>query len=262
MAKGKEVATGAEDTGALAIYEQFNLVETAAELRDVMDVNLGGESIGESDLDRIKVPAAGGRLWAVPDADGVEQDIPVITGIILHTCMTRAYWPEKYSGGATPPQCYSNDGVNGNGEPGGQCSICPFNEWASDPHNPESRAKACQEKRSLFILQPGNLLPMFIRAPAGSLRKLKKFLLDLSTKRRKRTWEVVTELYLTKEKNAQGIDFSMINCKVVEILPTDVAANVAEFRKQLLPIMDRASMEATVAQDDYTESDKPAETEH
>ena len=93
----------------LAIFANPDALETVREI-------MSSEDFSASDLDRIKVPGAGGLMWEIPTAEG-SRDSREIRGIILLSKTGRAYWQSKYSGENSKPDCVSLDGQCGTGNP-------------------------------------------------------------------------------------------------------------------------------------------------
>jgi hypothetical protein len=235
-----------EDQKALVAIEKFDIVSASEELKDALEANLSGEVIDASLLDRVKCPSGGATIWTIPDAMGEEINTKELVGVIIHSRMSRAFWRDPFSGGGTPPDCFSDDMVYGQGDPGGECDKCPMNEFGSDP-NKETQAKACSESRLLFVLLPDEdngglqLMPTVLKVPPASLRNSKKFLLHLSTRAKAKMWQVVTAFTLTKEKNAKGMDYAQIHFAAKKRLPPEIAAGIAQYRTQLMPILDKAA---------------------
>ena len=177
-------------------------------IKDILAQNLGGERLEIKDLVVIKVPSGGATTWVYDSING-EIESKHIDGIIISTQMTRAYWPDIYSGGKEPPVCSSQNGLDGVGDPGGDCNTCPHNQFntADGGKNP---GKACSEKRFLFMVTPGEILPICVRAPAMSLSPSKTYLIGL-TSAQKKMHSVVTRLTLVKDMNKKGQAYAKIN---------------------------------------------------
>ncbi len=158
----------------------------------------------ELTFDRIKIPAGGSTAFEIPDGDG-EDTIMVkdITGVILLHHPAYAYYTEKYAGGSNPPDCGSFDGVTGTGNPGGSCSTCPFNQFGSG----DGQSKACKNRRMIYILMEGEIFPMVLSLPTGSLKEFTKYLKRQLSKGRKLN-QIVTKISLKKATSGSGIAFS------------------------------------------------------
>lgn len=234
-----------EEEKALAVIDKFDIVAASSDLREALEVNLGGEQLDDTLLERIKCPSGGATIWTIPDIMGNDTHAETFHGIIIHSRMARAFWREPFSGGGTPPDCYSNDMTTGVGDPGGDCESCPMNEFGSDP-NKETQAKACSESRLLFVLLPDDdsgvrLMPIVLKVPPASLRNSKKFLLNLATSVRAKMWGVVTEFSLSKERNAKGMDYAEIHFKPMKKLAQEVTEGFQKYREDLMPMLDRAA---------------------
>ena len=223
----------------VAIREQFAvLLRDPTEVKQVIEANIG-TTLSPFDLDRVKVPSGGGTLWEIPTLTGLE-DSKELTGVIIHWQDVRCYWHDEFSGTGTPPDCASDDGEVGIGNPGGTCKECPFAQWESSPKE-GSKAQACKQVRRLFILRPGELLPMLVSVPPTSIGAIKKFFQRLAAQGTP-FYGLVTKLELAKTKNAGGISYS-------EIVPTPDAVVDAEtvrvlegLRETFRPILETAPL--------------------
>ena len=211
-------------------------------LAEALAENLGGGAISPFDLDRIGIPSGGGLAWAVPALDGTEDAAKELVGIITHVQNARAYWHNPYGGGegAVPPDCVSDDAVNGVGDPGGLCAQCPYAAFGSDSRQ---RGQACKLIQRLFLLRPGASLPVVVNLPPGSLKGARKYLLRLVSNS-KRASSVLTRLTLEKDKNADGIVYSKAVFAMVGSLDQPQADAASAYGKALAPYFRR-----TAAQD-------------
>lgn len=158
----------------------------------------------EFSFDRVKLPAGGGTTFEIPSAEGDESEMAkAITGIILHNHPAYTYYRYKYTGGNNPPDCSSFDGVTGVGTPGGNCRYCPNNKFGSG----EGQSKLCKNKRMLYILREGELFPIALSLPTGSLKSFTSYVKSQLSRGRKLN-QVVTKITLKKATNASGITFS------------------------------------------------------
>lgn len=174
-------------------------------------VNAGGLHEMTEDLagleltfDRIKIPSGGTTAFEIPDGDGDDVTmVKDITGVILLHHPAYAYYTEKYAGGSNPPDCGSFDGVTGTGTPGGSCARCPLNQFGSG----EGQSKACKNRRMIYILMEGELFPMVLSLPTGSLKEFTKYLKRQLSKGRKLN-QIVTKISLRKATSGSGIAYS------------------------------------------------------
>lgn len=179
----------------------FASLDTMSALNEVIGEEFAGLDF---QLDRVKLPAGGGTAFEVPAEDGEGTDmVKEITGVILHNHPAYAFYRDKYAGGSNPPDCGSFDGVRGCGNPGGSCKTCPYNQFGSG----DGKSKACKNKRILYVLREGELFPITITLPTGSLMTFTKYVKAQLSKGR-RLNQVVTKISLRKAVNAGGIAYS------------------------------------------------------
>lgn len=215
-------------------------------LAEVLSDNLGATGLDSKDLDRIRIPAGGGLSWTVPGLTG-DVDEKEIIGVIVHWADRRAYWADAFSGEGKPPDCYSEDGYTGNGEPakkvGGACAACPLSQFGSDAKG--GRGQACKSIRQVFIArQGGGLLPVFVALPPTSIAPIKKYFLRLASEELS-CWRVVTKLTLEKTKNASGIQYSRAVATMAGKLNPEQAQAVSAYRNAILPALAHVPIEAT-----------------
>jgi len=188
--------------------DQFAIM-SIPDIRMEIEQNLGADGISAFDLPKITVPTGGGKHWTIPDieAKGGERAESEITGIIIMTQTARQLWERPYEEGhGDPPLCYSSNGIEGHGEPGGECMSCPYNEFET---HEDRRKKACREQKLIFIVLKDDVLPTMIVAPPTSLKNVKKYLVGLTSKRRP-VFSVYTTLSLERDKNEDNIEYSKI----------------------------------------------------
>ena len=182
------------------------ILDNTQSIKEVIQNNLGNEKLTSSDLDNVKIPGAGSTTWEIPSIDGVEHT-QEITGIIINWTTTRALFDGEYTGEHKTPLCSSDDGIRGEGKPGGFCPQCSFSQFGSAE---KGGGQACKMNRHLFILRPNKILPIVITVAPGSLLNLKKFFIRLASENTS-YWAVTVKLTLTKDRNLDGIEYSKIN---------------------------------------------------
>ena len=174
--------------------KDFNLADAIATELNGLDIT----------FDRVNIPAAGGQAFEVPGEMPGETDmVKEFTGVILFHHPLFTYWRERYAGGNNAPDCGSYDGVTGVGNPGGSCAHCPLNQFGSG----ENGGKACKNKRRIYILREGELIPILLTLPIGSMRAFAVYVKRLLAKGKKSS-SVVTKFSLQKATNANGIVYS------------------------------------------------------
>jgi len=234
--------------------ENFQIMKSETNVVELINNNLGGESLTAWDLDIIKVPLGGGTLWSIPSISG-EKEVKELTGIILLSQVQRTYWKKDFgSGGGTPPDCFAEDAIRGIGEPGGICSECELSKFGSSEKS--EKAQACQMKRMLFMLTEKSVLPMVVRIPPTSLKNSKKYLLQLATEMDETPiHHAVTTLYLQKKPNSQGIDYSEVQFKLEGVLNDVQKDQVDKYLEQMRESLTTAATD--IGSDKVNQEDKP-----
>lgn len=215
----------------------FAIVQLAKEaggdnaLAQVMADNTGGGGITPFDLDRVKVPSGGSKAWELPTL-GDPEVARTFDGIIVHWREPRSYWknPLDETGGGSPPDCSSVDGITGVGDPGGTCAVCPMAQWGSARN--ASGGQACKQMRLLFVVRESALLPLALFAPPTSIAPLKKYFLRLASQG-KRYSDVVTTFSLGTARSGGGIEYSVIEPSVQRILDGIERDAVLEYSKSI-----------------------------
>ena len=219
----------------------YALANTDVNIGELVSNNIGGEAITFKDLERIQIPTGGGTFWTVKDANGDEGEVKSIEGVILMTKMIRSYWKEEYSGGGTPPDCSSEDCINGVGNPGGKCLECHYNQFKTK-NDGKGHGKACAERRLVFLLTEGSLLPTVISVPPTSLDNAKKYLINLATKPPYvDKSHVVTSISLVRDKSRDNIDYSKVVFRTVGVLDDAAKKRVNEYLDGIMPTLDQAA---------------------
>lgn len=246
---------------AISEVDPASIVEMLAE-------NTGESSISEFDLDRVKVPAGGATTWAVPSLEG-EEELKTIEGVIVYQRTVRSFWAQRMeeSGGGSPPDCSSADGLVGIGQPKlgdiehpdlangmtrytaqGEarteghfiCKACPLAAFGSGGNG---RSQACKQSRLIFILRENSVLPLLIAAPPSSLRSIKQYMLRLSGAGVP-FYGVVTGFTLQRAKNADNIQYSEIIPTLARRLPPEDTQRMRAVSQALGPILAAVSAEA------------------
>ncbi len=215
MSKNEIVTT---DSGYLSLQD-FNLTEL---LSQEMDGLQGG-------FERIKIPSAGSTVFEVPGDNPAEPDtFKEFSAVILFHHPLYAYYKSKYTGGNQPPDCGSMDGVTGTGDPGGCCVNCPYNRFGSG----ENGSKACKNRRRIYVLREGEIFPMILSLPTGSLKEFSRYIKRLLSKGRKSN-SVVTRFSLKKTTNSGGITFSQAQFAIDRVLSPQEHALIETLSEQV-----------------------------
>lgn len=183
----------------------------------------------EGGFERIKIPSAGSTVFEVPGDDPAEPDtVKEFSAVILCHHPLYAYYKSKYTGGNQPPDCGSFDGVTGVGDPGGSCAKCPYNQFGTG----ENGSKACKNRRRIYVLREGEIFPMLLSLPTGSLKEFSRYIKRLLSKGRKSN-SVVTQFSLKKAVNSSGISFSQAQFKVDRPLTEQELPLIAQLTEQM-----------------------------
>ena len=149
-----------QETGIVSTQNAFSDL-ASFNVNETMEEELDGLSLV---LERIKVPSGGTTVFELPSEGSNEpENIREFTGVILHHHPVFAYYKDEYTGGKEPPDCGSFDGVTGEGDPGGACIKCRFNQFGTGVNG----SKACQNRRLLYILREGEVFPIMLSLPTG-----------------------------------------------------------------------------------------------
>ena len=194
------MSTKNENT-ALAVQEKSGfLALTDCDFSQLVSDELEGLDIG---FERVKIPSGGATMFELP-SDGDEMEtVKEFSGVILYHHPLNAYYATKYTGGSNPPDCGSYDNITGVGTPGGSCKSCQYNQFGTG----ENGAKACRNKRRVYILREGEIFPILLTLPTCSVKSFAKYVKSHLSKGKK-TSAVVTRFALKKVSNTGGIAYS------------------------------------------------------
>ena len=220
-------------TNGYTALKDFNLA-------DAMNSELGGMDVT---FDRVTIPAAGGTAFELPgELPGETDAAKEFTAVILYHHPLFTYYRERFSGGNAAPDCGSYDGITGIGEPGGPCDHCPLNQFGSG----ENGGKACKNKRRVYILREGELIPLLLTLPTGSMKEFAVYIKRLLAKGKKSS-AVVTRFSLKKVQNASGIAYSQAQFAVDRALTDAEMPYITEMAEQVKVFANRVGYEADPA---------------
>jgi len=229
----KKKAAQIEGPSAYPVIASDDMAKSLAAIRE----NLGEGSLGAFDLDRVRVPAGGGRTFEIDGLEGVEAK-PVIPGIIIAWRQTRCYWRGPKGTTTTPPDCTSSDGMIGVGDPGGKCRDCPFSEFgtAVKEDGAPGAGQACKDGRQLFVLQEASWLPTLIVAPPTSIKAVKTFMTRLASKAVP-FYAVYVKIGIEVDTSAGGDKFSKLTISSNGLLEPEALARVREYQQCVQPMI-------------------------
>jgi hypothetical protein len=202
----------------------------------VLRENMGGEKLTEFDLDRVKMPAGGGKFWEVPTLGDVESTRE-IEGVVVITKNVRAYWPRSVDegDGNEPPQCSSPDAIQGYGDPGVLCETCPYSQFGSSTKE-GSKGQACKQMRQLFVLSERSVLPLVLTLPPTSLSAARKYFMRLASHSGTLYWATTTKIGLG-QADGPGGKYSVATFAQGSPLAPDEVEAVTRYRDALEPII-------------------------
>ena len=208
--------------------------------KETMDVALTGMFDLKENMEGVeaRLPQIGiihqAQLFEMPDG----EKTPTIRGIILDINRVNAFWEESFdtSGGGTPPDCYSMDGIKP--DPFSEkmqdpsCHACAMNKFGSD-----GRGKACKNMKRLHMMIAGDMLPYRITIPPSNLKAVDLYV-SLLTSKGIPYQLIETELSLKKVTNKDGIAYSELEfSKVRAITDMDEAQGIKKLRTEFLGVM-------------------------
>lgn len=219
--KTKELVTMKNVEGFMTL-KNFDVGTTIAKEMDGLNVA----------FDTVKIPIGGVTMFEMSTDNPEEtESVKEFSAVILHHHPMRAYYKEAYTGGTNPPDCGSFNGLLGIGEPGGNCADCLFNEFGTGANG----AKACKERRRLYLLREGDIFPLILSLPTGSLKPFSRYLMRCLPR-----WGAsnagVTRFTLTKAINSGGIVFTKAQFQMERKLTENefqLVASLSEQRREL-----------------------------
>lgn len=202
----------------------FALAAIDADVMDAIQEELQG--LGQIPFDTVKVPSGGGIMFELPGDDPENPDMTKeLVGVILHHHPVNSYWADSYTGGNTPPDCASFDGVTGVMFETGEvtsCATCPRNQFGSGK---DGVGKACKNAHRLYILREGEMLPTIFNIPPTGIKAFKEYIAKRIVLKGKRAHKVVTKITLKKAQNAGGIAYSApVFGKVGDLAPEQASS--------------------------------------
>jgi hypothetical protein len=224
-----------------------------------------GESLTVDLLERAKVPAGGASSWDVVNGDPTRT----IEGVLVLRQVTRVYWRASYAetGGGQQPDCSSLDAQYGHGDRGlegdtvesvHECAKCPLggdDAWgtATNEKGQPMAGKACRQVTRIFMLRPGDNLPMLIALPPSSYKPALAYAVQMAGKKVP-YYGGITAMTLEKAKSkgangGPGVDYSKAVFKPVRPLTPEEFVQVQAYRDQFVPFFTAMSVVEVEAQE-------------
>jgi hypothetical protein len=203
-------------------------------------------------FDKIKIPSAGSTVFEVPGEEDDTDSVKEFSAVILHHHTLNCYYKTKYTGGNNPPDCGSFDGITGEGDPGGECKSCPMNQFGSaPPENPgeeNGKGKACKNRRRIYVLREGEVFPLLLSLPTGSLKEFTKYIKKLLSKGRRANM-VVTRFTLKKATSSGGVVYSQAQFAVDRPLSSQEQPLINDMTAQVKAYSSRVAFDADTGTD-------------
>jgi hypothetical protein len=179
-----------------------------------------------------------------------EQSAKDVEAIVLAFRTARAYWMKK-GGGKKPPNCSSTDGIHGVGDPGGECSQCPYAKFGSATHADGSQGAgiACKEMRELLVLLPNETLPHRFSTPPPSVSKFGQYQFMLVSKQVP-LWGAISKLSLERATSAGGIDYSRVRFRLGLQLRLPLQRILDPYRRRMAALFMPSAVDATAQEID------------
>jgi hypothetical protein len=213
-----------------------------------------GERLSVNDLPRIKVPAGGGQVWEMPHSGEAMRSFE---GVIIQREVGRVYWKDAYGTGdsasPSPPDCQSDDGVTGEGIPGGHCDLCPLDKYGTAhpyPDGSPGRGKACKQINRLFILLPDGILPSVLITPPTAHSDVRNYCVVSRANLGETYFSISTKFGLRRVGGYGGIEYSVPTFSPGSPLDPELLAKVKEYRASFLPHLTRSSISEGMSRSD------------
>lgn len=233
------------DKNSVAAVDSFDLGYSS----DVMQAL--AEELGEGvdiPYERVKFPSAGAVTFELPGEDEDEPEpVKALEGVILFAHDINIYYATPYDGKHNPPDCASLDGSVGIERETGvckDCSTCPYNRFGSGKNG----GKACKNKKRVYLLPSGAVLPIILTLPPTSLKDYKTYISRQIVLRGLRSYEVVTRISLKADTSASGFRFSKSIFKRLGRVSDDVAPGLLKAHEDLKD----AYMDYGITEEDIT----------
>lgn len=244
----------AKEKNEIVAFKSYEIAKMdPKEIMSLIHENLGGQQLRHFELERIKIPGAGGKVWELTDEAGDVQGVSYFDAVILHKRDGRNYYKDDYNdeGEKSPPDCYSDDLTNGIGNPGGKCHACKFAQFKTAQNG---KGQACKQVNLLFLAQPGDIIPKLLSLPPTSLASFRKYTMQL-VNRRASYFNVLTRFTLAQVAGPKGPVAVCVPKLIARLDPEDCKA-IEYMRAGLKPIFYAARV------DDADNYEAPIDADH
>jgi hypothetical protein len=190
----------------------------------------------------MKVPAAGGTFFELPDGNPAKQ----LHAVVMAFTVQRAFWNTEFSGEGNPPDCSSVDNIHGiglwgsqtaedgtvtisNGNPGGKCATCPMAAFGSGKGN----SQACRQITRMLLLLEGHPMPVILSVPPGSYDAFKTYRTTILRPLGIPPHRTTTRVSLVAAQSKTGIAYSQLHFELGGEVAPELQAQIDEARALL-----------------------------
>ena len=241
---------------SLAIIENTAAyLPTAEELQNVMDEL--GDIMSRKIFGVVTIAGGGAGVFKVlePGAEEPTSGVQSIDCVILASHLINVRWGHDYGSreDGERPACRSMDGKTGVELETGEthdCDACPYNQFTED-----GGRKVCTNKRQLYIMREGDLLPVLFALPPSALKAYDMYRVNATLSLRTPMSALLTRITLKSKKSGNGTEYSTPVFTAVGKLPLEESKRMTAFAKQIMEAAQRAGIEA---EDVSQEAQQPA----
>jgi len=231
-----------KNTAITVINDTKGLLPTAEDVKLILE-DLGDLMHSRRIFGIIGIGAGGAGVFSVLEP-GAEDTVSVqqIEGVIVASHDMNVRWSKPFAerDEREKPACKAMDGVTGIDQAGEvhECATCPYNQYTED-----GGRKACMNKRQLYILRSGDVLPTLFTLPPSALKAFGNYRINLSVTMRKRINGVVTRITLVSKKNSQNIKYSAPVFEAIAEIPAQEAQRIAQYTDSVIRSAQRAGLD-------------------
>lgn len=233
MIKRKETTMSKKTTELAVMQNAAALMPEEEEIKMIFE-DLD-DLIGPKLLSVASIAGGGAGVFKIREA-GTDEAVGGtgdITGVIIASHPVNVRWATEYGKNADgdAPACKSVDGRTGISAEGEvlQCAACKYNEY-----NPNTGRKDCSNKRQLYILREGDVLPLLLSVAPSGLKAFDNYRIFTRLTLRKQLAEVVTRISLKNVKSRSGITYSAPVFEAVSALPAEQAKKLQAYGQSIM----------------------------
>ena len=250
--QNKNNALSLIDDPSKYLPSQQDIETVMADLGDILSRRIFGV---------ITIAGGGAGVFKVlePGAEETTNGVQAIEGVILASHLVNVRWGHDFGTRqqGERPICRSMDGLTGVEEETGEthsCAACPFNQFGDD-----GQRKACSNKRQLYIMREGDLLPMLLSLPPSSLKAYDNYRVLASLTLRAPMNALVTRITLKNKTSAGGSEYSSPVFTAIGRLPIEEGKRMEAFARQIMDAAQRAGISADEVSDEGAAAPAPAQ---